>query len=426
MLHQNRIRFGFILILLCLLFFFNTLNLSYSQSKDKLQKDKSKIEKDIEYTNKLLKETKKNKQISLSQLMILNNKISMREDLIEALSEDITGLDNKILSTSSIIKNLEQQLHGLKDEYAQMIYYANKNRSSYNILLFIFSAKDFNQAYKRLKYMQQYSKYRKEQAEMIIKTEMKLSQKVSELKEKKNSKETILKNKETEKEKLSREKEEKNIAVKKLKVKEKELIATLKEKEKAAKKLQRAIESIIAEEIRKSTEVKKAKKVKDKIKVKDKEEKNVNSIYELTPEEQIISDDFANNKGKLPWPSEKGVIVSSFGSHPHLVLPNVKINNNGIDIGTNQGATCRAIFSGKVTGIVSIPGANKAVIVRHGNYLTVYSNLFEVYVKMGENIKTKQNIGKIYTDPSDSKTELHFEIWNGKKTLDPSLWISRK
>ncbi|MDD5571913.1 MAG: hypothetical protein PHD97_12255, partial [Bacteroidales bacterium] len=315
MVNHNKIRIGFILVLICLLFLPNAINLSFSQNKDKLQKDKSKIEKDIEYTNKLLKETKKNKQISLSQLMILNNKISMREELIDALSEDITGLDNKILSTSSIIQNLEQQLQGLKNEYAQMIYYAYKNRSSYNILLFLFSAKDFNQAYKRLKYMQQYSQYRKEQAEMIIKTEMKLSEKVSELKEKKNSKETVLKDKETEKEELSKEKQEKNLAIKKLKAKEKELVKTLKEKEKAAKKLQQAIEMIISEEIRKSTATKKVKKVTTK------EDKKVVSIYELTPEEQIISNDFQNNKGSLPWPSEKGVVVSSFGSHPHPVLP---------------------------------------------------------------------------------------------------------
>ena len=437
MLKQRfKIKIKYILIFIISISF----TIAYSQNKDKLQKDKKKIEKDIEYTNKLLKETKKNTQISLSQLMILNNKISMREDLISAISEDITGLDNKILSTSSIIKSLEQQLQELKDEYAKMIYFAYKNRSSYNTILFIFSSKDFNQAYKRLKYMQQYSEYRKQQAEMIIMTQNKLSQKVSELKVKKIGKEELLKAKEEEKERLAREKEEKNNTVQKLKAKEKELSKTLKEKEKAARKLQQAIENIIADEIRKAAEAKKQKKIKDKkqkeLANKNKEKEPVetvketkttnNSIYDLTPEEQSLSDDFENNKGKLPWPAEKGVIVSSFGSHPHPVLTNVKINNNGVDIGTNQGATCRAVFNGKVTGVISIPGSNKAVIIRHGNYLTVYSNLSDVNVKMGDNVKTKQSIGHVSTDISESKTELHFELWNGKKMLNPASWIMKK
>lgn len=427
----------FLLLTLVLLY-----TLGFAQkAKDKLQKDKKDLEKEITYTNKLLKDTKKKTKISLNQLMILNKKISMREELISNISGEIYNLDDQISDNTAIITALTNDLRSLKEEYAKMIYYAYKNRSAYNYILFVFSASDFNQAYKRLKYIQQYSEHRKKQAELIVMTEKVLNSKVNELAQKKYGKQILLKDKESEKQELAKEKDEKNLAIKDLKVKERDLLKTLKEKENSARKLQKAIETIIAEEIRKASELAAANKLKKKNATTTTNNSNTNnttskttpnnavsstSVYDLTPEEQTISNSFSSNKGKLPWPTERGVITSTFGEHPHPILTGIKTINNGVDITTTTGAYARAVFDGKVTGVVSIPGANKAVIVRHGEYLSVYSNLSTVFVSNGDKVKTKQNIGIIAVDEDDNKTELHLEIWKNKLLQNPASWITGK
>ncbi|MFH0895011.1 MAG: peptidoglycan DD-metalloendopeptidase family protein [Bacteroidota bacterium] len=400
---------------------------AYSQTKDKLQKDKKQLEKDIQYTNKLLNETKKSKQISLSQLMILNNQITMREDLISSISNEIDGLDIQIFKNNQTVRYLDKELKKLKTEYAKMIFYAFRNRNRVNNLMFILASSNINQAYRRMRYLQQYAEYRKRQAFLIINTQKLLSGQITQLEYRKNNKTSLLHEKESEKTNLSVEKEEKNLALKSLRAKEKELMKTLKEKQNAASKLNKAIETIIANEIKKSKSKNNSNKNVTTNKTNVTTNKKVTtSVYDLTPAEQTLSNSFESNMGKLPWPSEKGVVTSTFGKHPHPVLDGITVNNNGIDIGTNRGATCRAIFEGKVTGVVSLPGSGKAVIVRHGDYLTVYSNLSEVFVKMNDAVKTKQTLGVIITDDSDSKTELHFEVWKGKALLNPMSWLSKK
>ncbi len=379
------------------------------EKKSKLQEDKKKIEEEIDYTNKLLNETKKSKNTSLNQLVILNKKIKKREDLISNITQEVNLLETKIEINNKKVKQLTKELKTLKDEYAKMIYFAFKNRNMYDRLMFIFASKDFNQAYKRLKYFQQYSAYRKIQAKLIEKTQKDLNTKAAELDNQRNEKIDLLKTKERELGKLQQEKKEKNEAIANLNKREKNLLATLREKEREAKHLQKAIEEIIAEEMHAA-----AKRAKAEAKTPD---------ATMSTIELALSKNFSTNRGKLPWPSEKGIISSTFGEHQHPVLKKVLTKNNGINILTVKGGTARSVFDGTVVSVRSISNTNKAVFIKHGEYFTVYSNLIDVFVKRGDQVRTRQNIGLIYTNPEDGKTELHFEMWKGKTLLNPSFWI---
>jgi septal ring factor EnvC (AmiA/AmiB activator) len=314
------------------------------------------------------------------------------------------------------VQSLEDDLKRLKDEYAKMLYYTYKNQSQYDRLMFILSSEDFNQAYKRIKYFQQYSKHRQQQAKAIEATKIALESRTEELADKKMKMAYLVEDKEKEKIQLSTEKEEQDKMVKTLNQKESQLKKDLKQKQRDAKKLEQAIARIIEEEIRKAKE--KA--------AKNNTTTTTKSGFALTPKELELSGQFADNEGKLPWPSERGVITSSFGEHPHPTLPSIQIENNGIDITTDKGTKARAVYEGTVSAVVSIPGAHKAVIVRHGEFLSVYANLEEVSVKMGDKLLVKQEIGLVVTGREDDKTVLHFEIWKGATKLNPAKWIVSK
>lgn len=397
-----------------------TFNIYAQKSKEKLQSDKKKIESDIAESNKLLNETKKKKQVSLNQIIILNNKINQRQKLINSINSEILTLENKIITNCKETSQLTEKQKQLKEEYAKMIVYAYKNRNAASRLMFLFASSNVNQAYLRLKYLQQYNAYRKKQAELITNTSKKLNESISQLKNIQTDKTVKLKKSEDEELVLAKEKAEKNNAVKKLLQKEKELKIAIKQKQTEAKKLQKSIETIITAEINKAAVAKSKTTVTTKTNVKV---SLTSKELGLSEAEIKLSDDFSTNKGKLPWPTDKGIVISTFGVHPHPILNDIKIKNNGIDISASNGSKARAVFDGKVTGIVSIPGSGKAVIIRHGEYLTVYSNLSNVYVKTGDTVKTKQSIGLINTDEEENKTEMHFEIWFGKVLTDPENWL---
>jgi len=381
----------------------------------KLEQDKKKVEAEIEYTNKLLEQTRQTRQNSLNEVVILNKKISTREQLINTINRELQLVEHHMAMTKDSIKLLEKDLKNLKDEYAKMIYYAYKNKNLYDRLIFIFAADDFNQAYNRMKYFEQYNEYRKQQALLIQVKQKRLEVKMEDLASIRDEKNDLLIGEERQREKLTQEREEKNNSVKSLSKREKELQKTLKEKEAAARKLQRAIQDIIAEEIRLANE--RANKTGG-VSLKS-------GLFALTPEEKILSDNFLKNRGALPWPLEQGIVSSTFGEHPHPVLKNVKTRNNGIDMLTESGAEARAIFGGVVTRVMNVPNNNNVVIIRHGEFLSVYSNLDQVFVKIGEKVFTKQSIGKVFTNRKDSKTELHFELWQSKTLLNPVLWLAK-
>lgn len=394
---------------------------SYAQSKKELEEKKKQLQKEISLTNKLLSETKKNKETSLDELVKLKSKITARQELISAINQNIRIVSKDISETQHSIAVLQADLERLKSEYAKMIYYAYKNRSNFDKIMFIFSSENFNQAYKRLKYIQQYSSFRKKQAETIIKTQTELKAKIEKLNQEKQEKSALLSLEEQEKQKLAVEKTEQEATVQKLQSKEQELKTNLRSKEESARKLQKAIEKIIEEEIRKAREA--AEKAN---KGNKNPTTNTKTGFPLTPEALKLSNSFASNKGNLPWPVAEGIITDRFGQHPHPVLTGIEINNNGIDISTVNGAIARAIFDGEVSSVAIIPGGGKVVMIRHGEYLSVYSYLNEVYVKKGDKITTKQHIGTMVNESDKSKTNIHLEIWKGMTKLNPEYWIYRK
>ncbi len=395
-----------------ILFFISGLSV-FGQSKAELQKQKLEAEKTIAFTNELIKEAEKGKKASYNQLILLNSRLEQRKLVINSISDEINYLDRQIEIHHEVIIGLEADLAKLKTEYARIIYQSSKHRSNYDKIMFLFASDDFNTAFKRFKYLQQYTAYRRQQAQNIEDTKVKLSEAIVQLELLRNTKANLLADHRSESRKLEVEKQEQKQTFQNLSKQEKELRKKLKEQEELTIKLKKEIERIIAEEVRLAAE--RARKRKS----------NVEGAFSLTPEEKLIADIFEKNKAKLPWPTDRGVITGIFGEHPHPVLKGVTIRNDGVDINTYAGAQVRAIYEGVVSRVFVIPGANKTVILRHGNYLTVYSNLNEVFVKQGDKITTKQPIGIVYTDPKDnSKSVLQFQIWRENEKLNPQFWLA--
>jgi murein hydrolase activator len=396
-----------------------------AQTKRELEKKKAQLEKEIETTNKQLNQTKRNKASTLNQVAMLNKKISARLELIRTINQQISTVDNEIGSVNKSVDSLEQRMNNLKKYYADMLYYAYKNQSAYSRLTFIFSAGDFNQAYKRMKYMQQLSQYRLHQRDLIMQTQNNLSGKKKELESVKTDKVHLLVGQQKEKKHLDKEKKEQVVMVSNLTKAEKKLKAKLQEKQLAAKKLDRMIENVIRKEIAAATAA--AKKKESSTLSADAKKTNVHtsSVLARTPESIKLSNDFENNRGKLPWPVEQGNISSSYGRHAHPVWKEVVVNNSGIDIASSKDAKVRAIFNGRVTKVLLI--VNKyAVIIQHGEYFTVYSNLKEVSIKADDFVTTKQVIGKVQTDEDDGKSEVHLEVWKGSNKMNPAQWIASR
>jgi len=409
-LKLNNILFFILFLGGCFLF----PKLVHAQSKSDLEKKKKELHKEISLINGMLKETEKNKALTLDELLKLKSKISARTNLISTINTEINLIDSKITQHTLIIASLENDVAKLKEEYAKMIYYAFKHKSNQDKMMFVFAANSFNQAYKRLRYIQQYTTYRQSQAALIVKTQQDLQQKIAELKNSKQEKAALLSLEQQETSKLAVEKKQQENVITKLQGKEQELKDKLRKKEEAAVKLQKAIQRIIEEEIRKAREeAKKAGKTETK-------------GFPMAPEALKLSNSFEANKGKLPWPVAEGTITAKFGQHNHPVLAGIIINNNGIDISTKTGATARAVFDGEVSSVAIIPGEGKVVMIRHGEYLSVYSYMSEVFVKKGDKITTKQELGILINDTGNSGTSVHIEIWKGMTKLNPEYWIYRK
>ncbi|WP_423148233.1 murein hydrolase activator EnvC family protein [Rubrolithibacter danxiaensis] len=415
---------------------------AFSQSSAELKRRKKALTKEIELLNRSLKKTSSNKQLSLKQINVLNTQIRLREEKISTINSEIRLLDDQISDNTSTVKNLQAQLSDLKKEYAAMILFAFKNRSAYNKLMFIFSAKDFNQAYKRLKYLNQFSKYRKKQAGYIEQTQHGLHVKIVELDQNKKEKSSLLEDEQEEKQTLGKEKNHQSQVLNKLSSQEKKLQKQLVTKKKESARLNRAIRSAIEKEIEaarrkaaaqaaaraaaakaQAAKMAAANKSSSSTTAKSSvKEAKGSSVLSATPESAKLSSNFLSNRGSLPWPVASGSIVEGFGNHSYGV--NVTLENNGVDIKTAPGATVRAVFSGEVSTVANI-GGNFVVLIRHGEYFTVYSNLRSASVSRGQKVSTKQAIGTVVTDPSDNTTQLHFEVRKGATPLNPSGWLAR-
>ncbi len=383
-----------------------------AQDREEMERDKRRIEQEIVLLNQLLKETQTTAETNLNQLVIINNRIGSRQNLIANINNEISFINRRIAETTREKEQLETELKELKESYARMIYYAQRNRNSYQRMMFLFSSRDFNQAYLRLRYLQQLTRHRQVQAEKIVETAGRLEENIIELETRRAEQQLLLEEQREEMRLLTEEREAQANNVEQLKQKEQELMQRRKEQEQAARQLQQAIERVIAEERRKAEEAARAAG------------RSATDAFRLSPEEQLISTNFAENKGKLPWPLERGIITGAFGEQPHPVLPGIKIVNNGIDISTTRGSRARAIFEGTVARVFPIAGGY-AVIVRHGEYLTVYSHLSEVFVSNGQRVDVRQDIGLVATDDREAKTFVNLQVWHGNDKQNPADWITR-
>ena len=432
-------------------FFFSPIVAQNKNPKKDLELKKKKINDEISEINSMLNETKANKKSSIGELVNINLKLEKRQDLINTISAQLRELNAEIKQNDLQVGRLKASLEKLKSEYARMIVISQRNQDSYSALMYIFSSDNFNQAYARLKYMQQYSEFRKKQAAEIINTQTLLLAKLNELKEQRREKHILLGNEEEEKITLSSEKSEKEQVLTELQKKEKELKAELEKKKQDAIQLQLAIKRLIEAEIKRKAEeaaakseaivaaAKKAREEKSKEEKKRKTKSNIEkneavvvlkpeknegpSIPELNDEAEALSADFSNNRGKLPWPVAKGIICEGYGEHEHPAIKGFMMFNNGVEICSNKGTQARAVFEGEVTGIAVSPTGGKLVIIRHGEYLSVYSNLGDVTVKTGQKVNVKQPIGTVMYNEDEGKTSMNLQIWKGQKTMDPSGWL---
>ena len=391
------------LMLVALLLMFAGLQTGFAQDKKKKLKNKQrKIEQKISYTKKLLNETKNQKKATLSEYNLLRSQVQDRKSLIHTYNKEVSLLDNQINERRRQIEQLKEDLAELKKEYAALIYQSYKARSSYDQWMYVFASEDFYQAFNRMKYLQEFNNYRRAKAEAIQETSKQLEKEIEALEKKKNERLGVLIEKEEEARNLEQDSRKKAEMVRKLKSQEQKLRRQLQQQEKEWRKLDKEIQRLIQIEL-------------------DKQSRKSGKLP-LTPEEQLLSDNFTANKGKLPWPSERGIIVSRFGVSNHGQL-NVKVNNRGVDIRCEKGSAARAVFSGVVVKVIQLPKF-KAVLVRHGDYYTVYNRLSTVYVHEGDKVSTKQKIGTVWTDTDNGETILHFELRKSKDAQNPEKWIA--
>jgi septal ring factor EnvC (AmiA/AmiB activator) len=404
MIKQPKIRYG--IITAVIIFLSGYSNIICAQTKEELEKRKGKTKAEIEYTSRLLEETQQKKQTSLNRVRILNKRIQLRNQLLSSINKEISIYNEDIDQKKSLISELEKDMDMVKKQYEMLVQFAYWNKNKQDRLMFVLSAENFNMAYKRMKYIQQYTRHRKEQSILIRSMQNDLKNEIVELEEIVLQKEALALQKTTESRNLELEKKSKDRLVKELGGQEKELKDKIAKNKKIAGRLEKEIAAIIKAEASKG---------------------GSKNIYDqLTPEEKLISDNFQGNKGKLPWPTERGVVTSRFGIHQHAVLKQVTVQNDGIDISTVQGAEARALFDGVVSKVVAILGANYTVIIRHGNFLTVYQNLINVRVKPGDKVKVKHVLGTIFTEEETNSTLLHIEIWKELNKQNPEDWLSRK
>jgi septal ring factor EnvC (AmiA/AmiB activator) len=423
------------------------------KNSEKLRKEQERLEKSINVTKSLLTKAKSNTQATLSELRVLENQLAYREDLLNNFESQIRSTELQIDEKSQKIETLQIQLKQLVVQYKELLMYAYKHRHKEGKWMYIFSSKSYHEALKRKKYLEKIAALQQKQKRFILQHQRLIHHEKITLEKEKEYKLVIVEQKKQEKENILQDKQEQETNYKKLKSEENKLSAEIQliENKKIILK-QRIKEAInaelLAEESRKKAREKKAvtdvrttnsnKTITNKTNVTSVKESSSTSTIETTTKkvatisetkEVTLNLSFESNKGRLPWPVEKGTITEGYGKHAHPRIPNLYTNNNGVDITTHKNANIRAVFEGEVTSVLSIPGAGKVIIIKHGNYRTVYSNLKEVYVSSGSKVSTKQSIGALLPSEGEALSVAHFEIHHVASgqinRINPSLWITR-
>lgn len=369
----------------------------YGNNKSDLEKQRKEFIDKINYANELLNKNNKKLSNTSANLKLLLSKIDNRRLIISTIENELLVINERTKDNMFVLDNLNSDLENLKQEYAKLVYNSYLNQKTTNIWLFIFASEDFNQFYRRFKYLKEYTKFRKKQKDLIVSVKYIIEDKVKALEEDKVEKQDLLFAYSAESSKLNNEIHNKEKLIGELNREKSRLRSEItKNKEK---------ERRLAGEIARLIEFESKSKNKDKVSA------------------DRITNEFLGSEGKLIWPVNKGLVVSKYGSHRHPVLRDVEINNPGIELSTSANSNVLSIYNGEVSGIYGIYGANNTIIVKHGDFYTVYQNVVDVRVKKGTKVSKGDILGKVYTDQNNGETILGFQIWQGKKTVNPEVWI---
>lgn len=375
----------------------------FGQARRDLEEQRKKTLEEIGYVDNMIKETEKQKSSGITDIRIIGNRLTLRENIITGLKDEIQLLTERIELNTLAVDLMEKDLVNMKNDYAKTIVNSHKSGKSYPEIGYLLSASDFNQGYKRLRYLQQMARFRRRESEIIMELKSQIDATKEKMKEDLANIYGLKQNEETQKSLLIQEQNKKKRMLNNLINKEKQLRKDLEEKKKIAQKIENEINRIIEEERKR------------------------NSSNDLTPEMKIISNNFIENKGRLPWPVEKGIITEKFGQQDHPVLTYVKENNPGVEITSNGKIMARSIFTGEVVRIFAIQGANMSVIIKHGRYFSVYQNLVNIRVGVNQMVNTKQELGEVFCDEKNgSASILKFMIFEEREKVDPELWIVKK
>ncbi len=421
----------FLMLILGLNIFNSTRFFAQETDQKKLEEKRKALKNDINKINTYIESATKKATSLSNQVEDLNSKIKVRENLIQTIDKEVDHISNDIQKNEVILKHQQADLDKIKREYADMVYKSYKNRSADNQLLFILSSDGFYQGYLRYQYLKQYADYQKKQGQIIIQKTEKLKRMNDSLKVKKNIKVELIEDKETEQKQMETEKNKNLALVKKYKKQKKEYQSQIQKKQQEEKQLTNQIENLIKAEILKSINKKTTTTNKETTTTTTEETTTQKEVattkkneFTLAPEAKELAEQFANNKGKLPWPVEKGVVTVRFGKQSDPMDTKLMLESSGVRIATAENQKARAIFEGVVLAIQKNPQSGiLSVLIQHGNYITVYANLKSVSVAKGSKVKTKQSIGTVSTDTSTGKTILKFQIWNNDQKMDPALWI---
>ena len=401
--YYNRILFFNIL----LIFNFG-FSQDYNDQQKKLEAQKLSIQKEIKKINTLVSENKKKTKTLLDNIEDVELKISVRNKLIEINNQQSNNLSNQIKNQNNKIYDLEIDLNNLKAEYASIVSNSYKKRSSKIKLMFLFASRDFNQAFSRFQYFKQYTAFRKDQANKITATQQNLTSLIDTLENNRKQRQLIVDENNKIKKELEDEKQMKNSLFKNLEKTNKNYLVEIRKKEKESKLIDNEIQKLIRLAISESNN----------------NDSSVNN-FALTPEGRIISSNFLSNKGQLPWPLKEGVVTRKFGTQPHPVVRTTTINSTGLMIATSPNSVIKSIFEGEVLSVYGFKGGNPGILIRHGKYISNYQNLSQVFVKKGDQIKAREEIGIIFTNITSGKAILKFSIFNELKPENPQNWLSK-
>jgi murein hydrolase activator len=388
------------------------------KSRAQLEREKGEVQKKLQEFDKILKQTASRKQTSMGELTAVNKKLETQTAFISTLNREVNLINREIKETENKIKSLNNDLKNMKEEYANMVYTSSKLNHGVTVLTFVFSSSTFKQFYMRLRYLKQYSDARKKQVEQIEKVNAQLLAQQGRLEDKKEEKQLVLQQEQEQKKQLDLLKKEQQSIVNSLAQKESEIKKQIAATKKQQEELNKLITRVIEEEIRLAEA---AAKKKD-----SKTTTATGSNIPMTPEARALSSSFAGNRGNIPWPVESGFISKRYGTFPHPTLKGITETNDGVDIQTNSNEQVRAVFDGVVTKITTVPGMGGTIIIKHGEYYTMYSRLKTISVKSGQEVKARNPIGTVYTDSKNGISEVHFQTWKGLQVMDPTIWLTKK